>query len=135
MFTQEQKNHAKDILNLLQSGRVTHDQESWVAHSLDGVSLGTLPITEENLCETTLCIAGASVFLNEGIAGLSESRRVLFEEDSTIFEEKGRENLGLTRSQADVLFYHANEAEALSAMLAISEGDENALKRIISRYI
>ena len=129
MFTQEHADHANDILNFLKSERVIHNQYSWVG--VERLRIGRdNHVTEDNLCNTTMCVAGASVFLKEGLEGINKALYSVTDDIFT-FENKGTQNLGLTESQALVLFYETTEEEALAALEAISMRDKTSLNEIL----
>lgn len=78
---------------------------------------------EHNVCDTTMCIAGTAVFLNEGIPGLVSCISAEYEDVS--FINKGADYLGLDDSEAQELFYTMSEQSALDALRAVAEGNED----------
>lgn len=132
--TEETRKHAFDILNLLEVV-VNHDQ----SEVLNGWN-------EENHCGSTMCVAGASIYLKgqaywnaerEAWERSEEPGRLLITpvprpvprpgsgspyEDITWWARKAKENLGLSKEEAHYLFYDTENHEAKAALRRISEG-------------
>lgn len=98
-----------------------HEQQSWVGDS-DKVR------ETNNVCDTTLCVAGAAVLLADGVEGVVN--RCGFWNGST-FSERGMELLGLTQNEANELFYTTDNSTARKAVKALAEGKRNKFRRII----
>ena len=115
--TPETQAHAQEILDYHMIHPGLHDQDSWF-QTPDDKSM----VTEDNVCGTTMCIAGTSVFLKEGINGLNSRGGYL---------ERGRVNLGLTYEEADDLFYETTNEQSMDAVRAIAAGDAVKFQAIL----
>lgn len=83
-------------------------------------------LTEDNLCNTTMCIAGSAVYLGHSA---EEIRSVLRYGQSIDWVSEGAKVLGLDTREAKVLFY-ADNANALALLEAVAEGDEEKFNSI-----
>lgn len=113
--TEETKEHAQHILNYITMFPERHEQSTWVE-----VPIGIYrdDLTEDNFCGTTMCIAGTSVFLTEGVEGLRRP--------TSDFEDIAAERLGLSSVEAHDLFYNTDNDTAKVMLKAIVDGDEDA---------
>lgn len=111
---------ARSVYDYLIENPEKHDQGSFVGmrdednivNDYDG------SVDEGNFCNTTLCAAGTTVWLN---GGLSAVNRCLSENN---FENVAGSLLGLDDAEQWDLFFDAAEETALKLLLAVAEGDE-----------
>lgn len=115
--TPETQAHAQAILDYHLMNPGLHDQTTWF-ETPDNKAI----ITEENVCGTTMCIAGTSILLKEGMRGLNAQGRYL---------QRGQYNLGLTYEEADNLFYTTTNEQAMDAVRAIAAGDPVKFQAIL----
>ena len=116
--TPETQAHAQEILDYHMMNPGLHDQDSWF-ETPDNKGR----VTEENVCGTTMCIAGTSVFLKEGIEGLNNAHGR--------YVEKGQSNLGLAYEEANDLFYDTTNEQSMDAVRAIAAGDPVKFQAIL----
>lgn len=143
------RENAQGVLDYLTQHPQQHDQNNW--WSAIGTE-STSDITEDNFCGTTMCIAGCSVYMAEGLQGLrdavdhvdavnEEIRQHIYDNDyedgdyldpDEIWVKKGREHLGLSDKEARSLFFTFNDEQALDALRAVAQGDEVKFNNIIN---
>lgn len=121
--TEQTKSLAQKIYDYFLEHPERHNQNFFVATDESGND----NLTEENLCNSTMCIAGSAVFLTEGFEGIEECRRI----GGTNFEDRGAELLGLDFSEAMNLFYCMDNDAARDAVMAIAAGDEEKFWNIM----
>lgn len=115
-ITQETKAHAQAIVDLHVANPGHHDQSFYIG-GVNGRHNAEVP---ENLCGTTLCIAGTSDLLDQGyVSHYSFS-------DASL-------RLGLGEWEAVALFYCENESDALDMTLAIANGDPDKFRSVVER--
>lgn len=103
-----------------------HEQASWIG----GPSYRyKMTVTEQNLCDTTMCAAGTAVFVEQGIEGLN---RCIDVNACGIWESEGARILGLTTDEEiQALFYDVSNEEAMDGLRAIAAGDEDKFHAIM----
>lgn len=126
---------AKQVYKYLKNNPEKHAQGSWFTKKVadakayrgyrrEHVKASELEGDEPNICGTTMCIAGATTFLVEGLEGLDYwtvgSNGYVNKEEVGI--EKAREHLGLSREEAQILFYTMNNDRALAKLKDYAEG-------------
>jgi len=119
--TNHTKAVAQSILRYIEMYPERHDQRAWVSNP-DGTD-NHEKFDSDNVCNTTMCIAGTAVFLTRPV---DEFKR--FDGD---WESVGGGLLGLTYDEAEQLFYADNET-SLKMLRAVAEGNEEEFYRIIS---
>lgn len=133
--TARNRRKAGEILDFLVSNPERHNQAEFFvlkerpAGWYDGYPTNTTAVknlTEENLCKTTMCIAGSAVYLGHTAA---EIKSVLDKGYSIDWVTEGAKVLGLDRNEAKTLFYADNE-NALALLEAVAEGDEETFHSI-----
>lgn len=129
LVTDETKAVAQRTFDYLNSNPDKHNQQYWVGNNGGTAWISrnedgnlTIPmLNEENFCNTTLCAAGAVVFLEQGLEGVNE---ILFDDESADFDDVAASYLGLDSIEAYSLFYDTGNEGALNALLALAQGDE-----------
>jgi hypothetical protein len=116
--SEETKKHAQDILDFIAFNEegVTHDQSVWWGRA------GILNPPGGNVCGTTMCVAGTSTYLIEGIQGLHDSFNI---------EHCARVNLGLEQDESRFLFYETNNRLSLDCLRALASGDQQKFHEIM----
>jgi hypothetical protein len=125
--TAETQELAKDVLGYLREHPEKHDQGSFVGmpgSSGDYTYDFTGVVSESDFCDTTLCAAGAAVFLARGYEGINESL------ENGDFDIEAGMLLGLDENEQWKLFFTVGEEKALQLLEAIAEGDEEKFKNI-----
>lgn len=125
--------HAQDILDYLETHPERHDQTHWFLPNGDvdrNWSLRQIGESVErgdyNICGTTMCVAGASVYLIEGQEGVASALK------SVDFDERAEHNLGLNFDESHCLFYDLRDnAKALDALRAIANGDQEKFNSVL----
>jgi hypothetical protein len=117
--TPETKQHAQEVLDFLEHNNegVEHDQTTWFSGSED----------PNNICGTTMCVAGTSVYLKEGLHGLLDAEESDLEHG---FMVRAASNLGLTAAEDVKLFLCMNEEAAKDMLRAVTSGDEKKFDEI-----
>jgi hypothetical protein len=123
--TLETMQHAQEIIDYLAENPEQHSQSAY----WNGYSLGI----KNTVCGTTMCVAGTSVFLKEGVDGLVNSCDSEDYDDS--FSKKAERYLGLNSSEAYDLFYTFHREKALEMLRAVANGDEVKFEAIHDSYI
>lgn len=130
--------HCREVLDYLLTHPDVHDQTSWCQD--DEAFLDE----EDNLCGTTMCIAGTAAFLSgrmvfrkrfgelsavcDGVPLMERadgfnSRGEQVADCGEWFEEVGAEYLGLDRSQAHDLFMNMDDDDALHTLKEYANGE------------
>lgn len=104
-----------------------HDQNNWAA--LEDDEYRAVEIDDENVCNTTMCVAGSAVFVSRPI---HEFRA--FAGGSNSWEDEGAVLLGLDGDEAEWLFYDTSNEIAIDAVRAIANGDEDKFKAIRKQH-
>jgi len=115
---------AQGVLDYIKAHPNNHDQESWFHHK-DAFGQYTNP-TEENICDTTMCVAGTAIFLQHGV-------RALIDPSTTPggdYEEEGGRLLGLNSHEQSLLFLDSTNEQAVDLLEAVVAGDETLFKAI-----
>lgn len=115
--TEQTKALAQEILDYWVAYPERHDQKHWV--NVDGDESSGARVTEKTLCRTTMCVAGTAALLGLGVKDFAS-----FRASGRKYSEMGRELLGLTRDEADTLFYCMDNEAAKNGVTAIAAGDE-----------
>ena len=134
IVTEETKAQAQAALDYIHAHPEKHAQNHWVGinkgNAITYFWMDNLNVTEENLCGTTMCVAGTLVYLNEGVDGLNRLHHntmgVVDENDVVVngWIVTGAKYLGLTSQEAYSLFFEMDEAKAVDMLTAIANGDE-----------
>lgn len=125
--TKETMAVAAGVVNYIETYPERHSQSSWFRLALGGSNTEkTTLVTEDNLCDTTMCIAGTAVFLTFTIEEFKEWDKDL----EAHWEARGGELLGLDSSEASWLFYDCTNEEALKAVKAIAEGSQEKFDKV-----
>jgi hypothetical protein len=124
-----------EVLNFLEANHGNHNQRSWA----QGYR-GEEEPTEDNLCGTTLCAAGAALLLNGEVrferrddVGIAPYWLPLVKtpymrawqpvDDYTNWVNRGARLLGLNEWEANYLFLHTNNESALEALRRGAKGE------------
>lgn len=118
--TEATKAHAQDILDYIEMFPEKHQQDNWYFNEEN--YRNETPITEKNFCGTTMCVAGTSVYLTEGLNA--------FKKHVTDIENDAARNLGLDDGDSGLLFYTMSESKALMMLEAVAAGDEEKFIQI-----
>lgn len=122
IVTEETKKAAQDVLDYIVENPGRHDQRYFVA---DGSSFQF----DDNVCGTTMCIAGTAVFVTEGVNVLRECTFGALD-----FEIEGARILGLDWDEANMLFYTMDNNVAVDMTNAIAQGDAEKFHSLHSSY-
>lgn len=122
--TEETKALAQKIQDYFILYPERHRQDEWVA--VEGAT--SCLVTDENICNTTMCVAGTAVFLNGGMQAMNDCQAFY----GSSFSETAQELLGLTYEEADRLFYCMDNQAAKDAVAAIAAGDEKKFDAILT---
>ena len=127
--------HAQDVLDYIETHPKQHGQSRWVGSK----SWVNVEVNQEDFCGTTMCIAGTSVFLNEGNAGLFHYNYrpgdISYWFANQDIPAKAEEYLGLSREQAFELFYQMNNADALALLRCVAAGDEKKFNEVVDTQL
>lgn len=114
--TFETRKTAQDIVDYIEAHPDQHEQTTfWSAQGVrpEGAS--------DNICDTTMCIAGTAVLLTEGLGTMIELRDGGSADE---WEAKGAHALGLDEHEALRLFYTMDNDAAVEAVRAVANGDQ-----------
>lgn len=124
-ITPETMAMANKVLDYIKDHPERHDQFSWV--SVEGLEQAS-QLREDNLCQTTMCVAGTAVFLSRPL-----DEFVKFDTVGTgaaVWETEGARLLGLDEDESEWLFYDASNEEALEALAAAAAGNQQEFDRV-----
>lgn len=126
-----------EVLNFLEANKANHQQTTWV----QGMVSDTQP-TEDNMCGTTLCVAGAAMMLQGEIMfdrkelPSGEKSRYWFPfvktnrmqrwrdaDEYSGWRKRGARILGLNEIEAEYLFFNCTNAQALEALRRGAKGE------------
>ena len=126
--TSETRATARAALDYIEANPEKHRQaDFYMVHDDDGqpVYVGQgRNVSEQNWCNTTMCVAGTAVFIDGGIEALR---------DCDDFDHKGAELLGLDFYEGSKLFYTMDESAAVEMLKAVAEGDEARFDEVYAR--
>lgn len=105
--------HVQEVLDFIEAHPEQHNQGNWVI---------------EHSCGTTMCVAGTSIMLTQGMEALVNS---CFEGS---YSGTARKNMGLTLSQSNKLFYTMNEGYAKDMLKALANNDKKKFNEIHATY-
>lgn len=128
--TEETKALAQQISDYFLVYPERHEQDTWVwLGDNDGETYLRVEeeLTEQNVCNTTMCIAGSAVFMTRS---LDEFKKFHANAAHTYDNEAGK-LLGLNLREGQWLFYETNNEEALDAVRAIANGDVDKFTAMI----
>lgn len=125
MTTPETQAHAKEVYNFLTQNPHIHNQDAWVESNSSVNPKQWVISTEKNHCNTTMCIAGTSVYLREGVEGLAK-----FNTESDEKIKDAQKYLGLSDTQRSRLFYTLNNEMSLELLKALADGDVDGFNEI-----
>lgn len=117
---------AQDIIDFFIENPEKHAQSSVCGDGL--TQLEKMDNIPDDLCGTTLCIAGSAVYLNEGLEGLKKLVRAEY----TGWDTKAAELLGLNPYESHLLFYTMDNQRAFDATNAIANGDAEKFQDILN---
>lgn len=116
----ETRAHAQRVLDYL--AKHPHNQSNFFkvsAHEYDEDAWKKVVIDDKkNVCNTTLCVAGASQWLHAGKKGLS-----IFASDEDEGTRRAGTRLGLDEGEYEYLFYDTDESDAVDILYSIASGD------------
>lgn len=101
--TPETRAHAQEILDYIHANPEKHDQ----AYFFTG---------NPNMCGTTMCIAGTSVFL--------KNAKTFDDMPMGAFADKAAANLGLSMAESEVVFFEMDEERAIQKLKKVVVGEE-----------
>lgn len=108
--TFETRAHAQAVLDYIEEHPEKHSQSDWVIHDDDsGLS--------ENMCGTTMCVAGTSVYLADGFDGLVHHYRY------GGWSDAAAKNLGLSIDESSALFFMMDNRNAVEMLRAVADGN------------
>jgi hypothetical protein len=122
IVTEETKAAAQGVLDYIIANPEKHDQRHFVADSSSFQF-------DDNVCGTTMCIAGTAVFVIEGVSALRECTF-----GSLDFEHEGARILGLDEAEATALFYTMDNEVAVDMTNAIAQGDADKFYALHNSY-
>lgn len=139
IVTEETKATAQAVLDYLIMNPEKHDQTAWAGITHDTEDFPTYfwsthnEATEENLCGTTMCVAGTAVYLSDGIEGLNACGQGAIGGTNATQEtwvRRGAELLGLDMVEANVLFFTLDNDKAIDMLVAVANGDEDKFHKL-----
>lgn len=110
---------AQSVVDYIKAHPESHDQREWVNPPKGRRGI---PLSEKNICGTTMCAAGTTVFIVDGAEALNEPVYT--------FEHNAAEYLGLEYDEAMDLFYNMSNFHAVKQLEAIAAGDVEAFKAV-----
>lgn len=118
IVTEETMAAAQAVVDYIIEHPEQHDQRFFVGvpsikHDGQRVEAGRLP--DENICGTTMCIAGTAVYTSRS------TEMVKCVENG--FEPEAAEILGLNEDECDMLFFTMDNNVALDMTIALAHGD------------
>ena len=127
--------NAQAVYDFLTAHPTVHAQSDWVA--VNGVfpneDTAVEKKAEQNFCGTTLCAAGAAVWVVEGKRSFRQAVRDFNDPEDlgdegpdSLWVTRGAEILGISTSDADRLFYNMNNESALVMLKAVADDDMDA---------
>lgn len=122
--TPETREVAQKVLDYFLTDPRRHDQSEF----FNGDYMNP---TDEEVCGTTLCVAGAAVYLTGGYKGMLEHTR-----GDKDWEETGASVLGLTTTEANGLFMEVmDNSVARDMVAAVAQGDETKFNHLYQQYL
>jgi hypothetical protein len=111
---------AQKVVDYIAEHPQEHSQSLFWAPATDA---DTALIDINNICDTTMCVAGTAVYITDGIEGMIAS---LYNgrHPTLSFAGRGASLLGLNKVEADALFYCMDDAAAVDAVRALAQGDQ-----------
>jgi len=135
--TDETKSLAQEIVDYFHTYPERHEQDTWVFLHDGKDDEVYLPVeeylTEANVCNTTMCIAGSAVFLTRPLSEFKKFYSTPGEDYD--WEIVGGRLLGLESNEAFWLFYDTNNATAIDAVTAIANGDVDKFTHLMEHGI
>lgn len=107
--TFETRAHAQAVLDYIEEHPEKHDQSNWVMNYESGLS--------ENMCGTTMCVAGTSVYLTDGFDGLVHHHIY------GGWSDAAAKNLGLSIDESLALFFMMDNQNAVEMLRAVADGN------------
>ncbi len=118
------KKMAKTVLNHIKAFPEYHDQGEWfrldnglgpsTAENVDKV------VVDDNVCNTSMCVAGTVMYYNYGPFGLS-----LFDKAEEVAAEEAARLLGIDDAEAQYLFYEVDNDDAVTVLKNIARKEKN----------
>lgn len=105
--TEETRARAQAVLDYIHDNPERHEQGDWCSTK----------DSPDNMCGTTMCIAGTALFLHHG------SLQWYFDGMGN-FSERAGELLGLDWIERDVLFYQMNNEKAVQLLKKVVVGED-----------
>jgi hypothetical protein len=135
IVTEETKRVAQEAYDYIITHPEQHNQRNWLnpngqvnPQGASYTSLSALmgvPLTEENLCDTTMCVAGTVDYLNSGMVNWGCANRAA--------DLLGLEVVDGSFDEIDALFYNMDNETALNMLLAIAQGDPDKFYHLAER--
>jgi hypothetical protein len=135
--TEETKQRAKNVLRFIKKYPWMHNQNNWykskgsgnmymnrVSDQPDSVVISP---TQKDVCNTTLCVAGTAVLLNDGKEGLK-----VFDDYPQQGVDRAADLLGLSSYEANIIFYTMNKTKVIEMLEAVAEGNEEKFNSVYS---
>lgn len=122
-FTKEQRANAQAVLDYFIAHPERHDQREWWRFGGLVEPVKEVEKVPENLCKTTMCVAGTVMFQHYGPFGLG----LFSDAEDAAVKEAGR-LLGLDYDSAYALFYNTNNSEAVGILHRIVANKKNIFK-------
>jgi hypothetical protein len=118
------------ILDFIDNSPIEHEQSSWFWNRDTGSDDPDV-LKQQNVCGTTMCIAGTQRWLEAGVDGLLELTKSPGQEEA---RQKAGTALGLDIDEYKWLFLSAATSTARKALEAIAEGDSKQFKSLMRGF-
>lgn len=114
---------AQSVLDYIEAHPDLHRQDSW--YRLKDGRYNEQP-TEENICNTTMCVAGTAIYLQHGIKELIDPTLT----PGGTWEDEGARLLGLNHLEEAALFLDSTDRQAVDLLEAVIRGDSALFEEI-----
>lgn len=121
IVTEETKANAQAVYDYIIVNPERHRQQDWIKMpdltAYESIRMANKGLSEENICGTTMCVAGTNDFLKRGYVSWGVSARAAVD-------------FGLEDGEAEDLFYCMDKDLALDMVLAIAQGDADKFEQL-----
>jgi hypothetical protein len=127
-FTEKTMAMAQRVRDYIIQHPEKHEQSAWVGQRDRNSNYVRYfgNVNEKNFCNTTMCIAGTAIFLEEGIPGLQRAAGSIDTLDAynSGWYQQAMPLLGLeTDNEAEMLFGNMDNNNAFDMLGALADGD------------